>query len=175
MQDALYWISKLSLKEHPEGGFFREVYRSEESIDGINLKDRRKGPRNLATSIYFLLRSEEKSLLHRLKSDETWYYHYGEPIHLFCIDNQGNMKEVKIGPNIENHEHLQYTIPEGTIFGGLLHGRNTYCLVSCMVAPGFSFEDFQLLSREFMLEKYSKHREIILKLTAETPTSTLYY
>jgi uncharacterized protein len=175
MQDARYWIMKLGLEEHPEGGFFREVYRSPENIEGIHLKDKRKGTRNLATSIYFLLKSGEKSLLHRLKSDETWYYHHGNSIHLFCIDFQGNLKEVVIGADFENHEQPQFTIPEGTIFGGLVQGQNTFCLASCMVAPGFSFDDFQLLSREFMLEKYPKHRDIILKLTSETKNSTLYY
>ena len=175
MQDAHYWISKLNLNEHPEGGYYREVYRSGELIDGIYLKNKRKGERNLATSIYFLLKSTEKSLLHRLKSDETWYYHHGAPIHLYCIDFQGNLKEIVVGPDIENHEHPQYTIPEGTIFGGLVSAQNTFCLSSCMVAPGFSFEDFQMLSREFMLDKYPRHREIILKLTAETKSSTLYY
>ena len=175
MQDAQYWIMKLSLKEHPEGGFYKEVYRSPESVEGIYLKDKRKGNRNLATSIYFLLKSGEKSLLHRLKSDETWYYHQGNSINLYCIDYQGDLKEVVIGPDIEKHEHLQYTIAEGTIFGGLVHGQNTFCLTGCMVAPGFSFDDFQLLSREFMLEKYPKHKDIILKLTAETRNSTLYY
>jgi predicted cupin superfamily sugar epimerase len=175
MQDAIYWIAKLNLKDHPEGGFYREVYRSGESIEGIHLKDKRKGHRNLATSIYFLLKTGEKSLLHRLKSDETWYYHFGSPIHIYCIDIHGNMKEVVIGPDIENHEYPQYTIPEGTIFGGLVHGNNSFCLASCMVAPGFSFDDFQLLSREFMLDKYPRYRDIILKLTVETKNSTLYY
>jgi uncharacterized protein len=175
MQDAQYWIGKLSLKEHPEGGFYREVYRSEESIDGIHLKDKRQGSRNLATSIYFLLRSGEKSLFHRLKSDETWYYHYGTAIRLYCIDLQGDLKEVIIGPDNEKHERLQYTIPEGTIFGGLVVGMDTFCLAGCMVAPGFSFEDFQLLSREYMLEKYPKYKDIILRLTVESKNSTLYY
>jgi len=175
MQDAHYWIMKLSLIEHPEGGFYREVYRSPDSIEGIHLRDKRKGSRNLATSIYFLLKSGEKSLLHRLKSDETWYYHHGQPIHLFCIDFQGDLKEVVIGPDIEKHELPQYTIPEGTIFGGLVYGENTFSLASCMVAPGFSFDDFQLLSREYMLEKYPKYKDIILRLTAETKNSTLYY
>jgi uncharacterized protein len=174
MQDALHWIRKLGLKEHPEGGFYRELYRSNDVVDGNHLKVKRQGTRNLATSIYYLLKSGEKSLLHRLKSDETWYYHYGSPFYLYCIDSQGDLREVKIGPNIENHEQLQYTIPEGTIFGGLVHGQDTYCLAGCMVSAGFSFEDFQLLSREYMLEQYPKHRDIILTLTAETKHSTLY-
>lgn len=165
MQDAQFWIRKLELKEHPEGGFFREVYRAHESIEGIHLNDKRKGSRNLATSIYFLLKSGERSLLHRLQSDEIWYYHQGSPIHLFCIDSQGDLKEVIIGPGTEKNEFLQYTVPEGTIFGGLVLGQDSFCLTSCMVTPGFSFDDFQLLSREYMLEKYSKYKDIILKLT----------
>ena len=175
MQDAQYWIKKLFLKEHPEGGYYREVYRSGEFVDGIHLKDKRKGNRNLATSIYFLLKSSEKSLLHRLKSDETWYYHFGSPIHLYCFDAHANLTEVVLGPDLEKHECLQFTISEGTIFGGLVHGQNNYCLTGCMVSPGFSFDDFQLLSREYMLDKYPRHRETILKLTAETKNSTLYY
>ena len=175
MQDAQYWISKLNLLNHPEGGFYKEIYRSSEYIEGIHLKDKRKGNRNLATSIYFLLRSGEKSLLHRLKSDETWYYHFGSPMHLFCIEPRGDLKEIIIGTDIEKREYLQVTISEGTIFGGLVYGSGTYCLASCMVSPGFSFEDFQLMSREYMLEKYSKHKDIIIKLTSETKGSTLYY
>jgi len=175
MQDAQFWILKLDLIEHPEGGYYREVYRSHEFIEGNQLKDNRKGRRNLATSIYFLLKSGERSLLHMLKSDETWYYHHGNPIHLFCIDSEGILEEVIIGPDIENHEFPQYTVPEGTIFGGLVYGEANFCLSSCMVAPGFSFEDFQLLSRHYLLEKYPRHKEIILKLTAETKNSTLYY
>lgn len=175
MQDAQYWIDKLKLKGHPEGGYYREVYRSPELVDGIHLRDKREGKRNLATSIYFLLKSGEKSLLHRLKSDETWYFHHGSPIQLYCIDIQGILREVTLGQDIENHQYLQYTIPEETIFGGVVKGQNSYSLVSCMVSPGFSFEDFKLLSREHMLEKFPRHREVILKLTAETKNSTLYY
>jgi predicted cupin superfamily sugar epimerase len=175
MQDALQWILKLNLQPHPEGGHYREIYRSVEQVEGLNLKDKRKGQRSLATSIYFLLKSGDKSCFHRLKSDEIWYYQQGSPIHLYCIDEQGNLKEIFIGPESDQHQVLQTAIPAGTIFGARVHGENTYSLAGCMVSPGFSFEDFEILSRDFLLEKYPRHKDIIISLSCESKTSTHYY
>lgn len=175
MQDGTHWIMKLNLQPHPEGGHFREIYRSSEEAEGITLRDKRKGVRNLATSIYYLLRSGERSCFHRLRSDEVWYFHVGSPLHIYTIDIHGTLKTITLGIHPEQHQVPQIVIPAGTIFGALVTESNSYSLVSCMVAPGFSFEDFEMISREHMLDKFPKERDLIHKLTHESKSSTLYY
>ena len=175
MQDAPQWIAKLNLQPHPEGGYFREIYRSAEELDGITLKDKRKGTRNLATSIYFLLYSGEKSFFHRLRSDEIWYYHAGSPFNIYCIDEQGNSRNILLGSLPEMHQVPQVIIPAGTIFGAMVLENNSYSLAGCMVTPGFSFDDFELMSREYLLDKFPRERDLIIKLTRESKSSTLYY
>ncbi len=166
---------KLNLQPHPEGGHFREVYRCGEEIEGVTLRDKRKGVRNLATSIYYLLRSGERSCFHRLRSDEAWYFHAGSPMHIYTLDMHGALKTITLGVHPELHQVPQIVIPAGTIFGALVTESNSYSLVGCMVSPGFSFEDFEMISREHMLDKFPKERELIHKLTHESRSSTLYY
>lgn len=175
MQDASHWIVNLKLQSHPEGGFYREIYRSEEVIDGMTLTDKRKGTRNLATSIYFLLRSGEKSLFHRLRSDEIWYYQLGSPMNIYCIDMQGNFRLIVLGPEPGLQQLMQAVIPAGTIFASTVRENNSFSLAGCMVSPGFSFEDFEILSREYLLQKYPSEKDMIISLTKESKGSTLYY
>ena len=77
MKDAEYWIEKLKLLPHPEGGYYKETYRSEEIINRDHLSQRFKGQRNISTSIYYLLQSGQISKLHRIKSDEIWHFYDG--------------------------------------------------------------------------------------------------
>lgn len=150
-------ISKLGLIPHPEGGFYAETYRSEDTC--VN------GTRNLKTVIYFLLRSEDISHFHRIKSDEIWYYHGGSPLIVHSIDETGKYVAQKVGLDIANGEVPQYLVPKNTIFGSTVLEENSYSLVSCSVSPGFDFEDFELFKREDLLKKYPKHEEIINRLT----------
>ena len=163
--DYQYWVSKLGLLRHPEGGYFKEVYRSPEMISDLELSVQFTDKRNLATSIYFLLTSNDVSHFHRLNADELWYYHTGSSLTIFMVDRQGVLKELKLGLNLEQGELPQVVIPSGTIFGALVNDPDTFSLVSCMVAQGFDFRDFELLSRESLLQEYPQHEEIVLKLT----------
>ena len=79
-------IQELNLIPHPEGGFYRETYRSEEVLNDIN--------RNLVTTIYFLLRSEDISHFHRIKSDEHWFFHAGSPLVVHTLDKNGHHKHL---------------------------------------------------------------------------------
>lgn len=161
MKNAKYWVESLDLLAHPEGGYFKEVYRSENTFTPNGFS----GDRSYATSIYFLIESGNVSHFHRIKSDEIWYYHAGEPLSVFVISPIGELQELKIGPNIEAGETLQAVVPAGTIFGSKSAGK--YSLVGCMVSPGFDFNDFELFKTSELLAKYPNHEVIIKELSKE--------
>ena len=165
MYTADEFIKNLNMIAHPEGGFYKEVYTSEENITAKELKVEFEGSRMLWTSIYFLLRDGEVSNFHRLKSDEMWYYHSGSPLTIYMISPKGELITEQLGLNIENGEKPQVLVPKDYIFGSAMNNEG-YALVGCMVSPGFEFRDFELFKRRFLLEKYPQYEEIILKLTA---------
>jgi uncharacterized protein len=163
MKTAEYWIDALKLQAHPEGGFFREIYRSSVVVEGTNLPVNE--PRNLSTSIYYLLRSSDVSHFHRLRSDELWYYHYGSTIRIHQISSNGILSFVDLGAKPDNGEALQANIPAGTIFGAEVLDEKSYSLIGCVVSPGFDFKDFELMKRQNLLEAYPEYKEIILRFT----------
>ncbi|GEQ22931.1 cupin [Clostridium butyricum] len=164
MYTADYFVKNLNMIAHPEGGFYKEIYSSEENITSKDLKVNFEGARILWTSIYFLLRDGEVSNFHRLKSDEMWYYHSGSPLTIYMISPEGEFITEQLGLNIENGEKPQVLVPKDYIFGSAMNNEG-YALVGCMVSPGFEFRDFELFKRSFLLEKYPQYEEIILKLT----------
>jgi predicted cupin superfamily sugar epimerase len=149
-------IKKLDLLPHPEGGYYRETYRSEETFNG--------GKKNLMTSIYFLLTSENVSHLHRIKSDEIWYYHGGSPLVVHILDAFGHHEHI-VGNDFEKGYLPQFLVPKNTIFGSTVLEKDSYSLVSCCVAPGFDFADFELFKKDDLLKAYPMHEEIISKLS----------
>jgi predicted cupin superfamily sugar epimerase len=140
--NADYYISKLKLIEHPEGGYFRETFRSSEEIIFPGFE----GKRSYYTSIYFLLKAGQTSALHRIKSDEIWCHHDGGTLNIIEIDENGKEIITRLGKNIENGETLQYLVKAGRWFGGRLHEGADFCLVGCQVSPGFDFRDFELMA-----------------------------
>jgi adenosylhomocysteine nucleosidase len=160
-----YWIESLGLISHPEGGYYRETYHSKESISDQELSHSFAGKRMLATSIYFLLPSDQVSHFHRLKSDELWYYHAGSSLTIYVIHENGELQQIRLGPDLKNGEVLQAIIPKNSIFGSVVNEKDSYSLVGCMVSPGFDFQDFELFKRDQLLRMYPKHHEIITKLT----------
>ncbi len=151
-------IDTLGLTPHPEGGFFAEVYRAPELIQTEN------GKRNLATSIYFLLTSENISKFHRIKSDELWFYHEGSPLTVHVLSKNGYEK-LLIGPATEAGHQPQQMVNAGVIFGSTVDEPDSYSLVSCVVAPGFDFQDFKLFGEAELLKLYAEEKEIIKRLT----------
>lgn len=164
MYTADYFVKNLNMIPHPEGGFYKEIYASEENITSRELEVDFEGSRKLWTSIYFLLRDGEVSNFHRLKSDEMWYYHSGSPLTIYMISPEGQLITEQLGINVENGEKPQVLVPKNYIFGSAMNNQG-YALVGCMVSPGFEFRDFELFERNFLLEKYPQYKEIILKLT----------
>jgi len=154
-------VEHYQMIEHPEGGWFKEVFRSAES-----LKNNEKENRSLLTSIYFMLTDQNCSNFHSIKSDELWYYHSGAGFTVHCISPKGEYYTLKIGPNFAAGEVYQAVVPKGTIFGSTVEVKDSYSMVGCAVAPGFDFADFKLFSRKELLQKYPQHQTIINRLTS---------
>ncbi len=148
-RSAAQWIEDLQLIPHPEGGYYREVYRAAGQLGQDSLPQGMEGSRSYATAIYYLLEAGEVSRFHRIKSDELWFYHSGAPLELVSLTKSGSVESKFLGPDLEAGQQLQLRIPANLWFGARLppHFSN-YSLVSCVVTPGFDFADFQLAAPE---------------------------
>lgn len=162
---AEFFIEKLQLTPHPEGGYFNEIYRCKEKIKNNGLPVRYDSDKNVSTSIYFLLKGNQVSKFHRLKSDEIWHFYSGSALTVHLIFANGNYNTIKLGNNFESGEVFQAVIPAGVWFGAMVNDIDSYSLIGCTVAPGFDFTDFELANRNDMLGSFPEHRNIIEELT----------
>lgn len=165
MHSADYWINHLQLLPHPEGGFYRETYRSPGNILPSSLPAQFNGARSISTAIYFLLRSQDRSMFHRIKSDELWHFHAGSSLTIYVLAMSGLITH-KLGLAIENGENPQVVIPAGCWFGASVNEPDHYTLTSCTVAPGFYFSDFQLAHRDALIQEFPDQDALITQLTA---------
>jgi len=163
-KSADYYIEKLNLQKHPEGGYFKEIYRSEEIIKSNALPTYFDGERNISTSIYFLLKSDDFSSFHRIKSDEIWHFYKGSPLTIFLILN-GEIKKLLLGNNFENGESFQQIVPKNSWFAASVNNPNSFSLIGCTVAPGFDFNDFELATRKELFVSYPSLHEKINQFT----------
>jgi predicted cupin superfamily sugar epimerase len=140
-------IRALGLAPHPEGGFYRETYRSS------------------STAIYFLLPAGEFSAFHRLRSsDEIWHHYAGDPVELDTVDRDGVHRITILGPDLERGERPQEIVPAGTLQAAAVRG-NRFALCGCTVAPAFEFSDFELPTREALLAAFPEHEAVIRRRT----------
>lgn len=167
MTEAEIIAKQLQLQPHPEGGYFKETYRSPGYIKETSLSEDISGIRNYSTAIYFLLTSETFSAFHRIKQDEIWHFYKGSPIKLHVISEKGDYKYIIIGNNLENGELPQYVVNAKDWFAAEVIGTNKYSLLGCTVSPGFDFKDFELAERKALTSIFPKHSTIIEKLTRQ--------
>ncbi|WP_186757236.1 cupin domain-containing protein [Echinicola salinicaeni] len=160
-------IEKLGLEPHPEGGYFKEVYRSKGEIDQGSLSEGFTGKRNYSTSIYFMLTSDTFSAFHRIKQDEIWHFYMGAPIRLHSISPAGIHRDYIIGTDLVNGHIPQLVVPAGDWFAAKVVEKNAFALVGCTVSPGFDFRDFELAEREKLAEAYPDHKALIERFTRE--------
>jgi hypothetical protein len=160
-------IKLLGLTPHPEGGYFKEVYRSGEILPHSSIPIRYQTDRNISTSIYFMLCQNQISHFHRLQSDEVWHFYKGSSIILHCLDERGYSKMV-IGNNIVAGEKPQYIIRNGTWFAAEVEDKSSYSLIGCTVAPGFDFADFELANGDSLVKIYPAYKDIILRLSIKS-------
>ncbi|MBK7499242.1 MAG: cupin domain-containing protein [Ignavibacteriales bacterium] len=162
-QKAKYYIQKLQLEKHPEGGYFREIYRAGEMISIDAPKKNLK--RNVSTSIYFLLEGSQISKFHRLKSDELWHFYDGSSVKVYVIDEKGSKTEILLGKKTEDGEIFQTVIKKNNWFAAEVVNKRSFVLIGCTVSPGFDFSDFELANREYLIKCYPKHKSMILRFT----------
>lgn len=154
-------INHLDLKAHPEGGYYKETYRSK---GAIQLPDY-KGERNFATGIYYLVVANVISAFHKIKQDEMWHYYAGSSLELHIISDDGIYKKVLIGNQFDKGEVPQYVVSGGDYFAARVVTDGDFSLVGCTVAPGFNFIDFVMPSREELIGLFPQHQGIISQLT----------
>lgn len=142
-------IEKLNLVKHPEGGFYRETYRAEQFITLDNDQKR-----NTGTAIYYLLNDTDKSHFHRISSDELWLFHQGTALELLMITDEGSLAIKTLGNRLDMQEAPQIMIKAHTWFAARVKNESGYALVSCMVTPGFDFEDFELGKKDELIRLY---------------------
>ena len=162
--DALYWISNLKLEPHPEGGFFKEVYRAAESVSKSALPERFSGDRCFCTGIYYLLQQGDFSAFHRIQSDETWHFYAGGRLDLHILVN-GEHRCIPIGSRVDAGEHLQWTVPANAWFAARPADGSSFSLTGCTVSPGFEFDDFELAEADQLARDFPRWKEVIIEFT----------
>jgi predicted cupin superfamily sugar epimerase len=162
--DAAFWFEHLELIQHPEGGAFREIYRSHLTMAKQELPDEFSGERNVCTSIYFLLRQGEFSAFHRIASDEIWHFYVGSSLTIYEIQAAtGNLTKHTLGPDPLRGEMFQIMIRAGNWFGARC--EQGFVLAGCTVSPGFDFAEFELADRIKLIADYPEHKDLIVSLT----------
>jgi predicted cupin superfamily sugar epimerase len=166
-KDARYWIERLNLEPHPEGGFYRQTYKADQVLPRESLPPQFTGPRPASTAIYFLLEGKSFSAFHRLRSDELWHFYEGAPLLVHVIGESGEYSKILLGSDPEAGESLQAVVKAGSWFASHVNDGKSFALVGCTVAPGFDFADFELAKREELARHYPQHRELIARLTRD--------
>jgi predicted cupin superfamily sugar epimerase len=166
-KNANYWIKKLNLEAHPEGGFYRQTYKADLVLPGEALPPNFTGPRAVSTAIYFLLQGKSFSAFHRLRSDELWHFYAGAPLLVHVIGESGEYSTILLGSDPDAEEQRQAAVKAGCWFASHLRDGKSFALVGCTVAPGFDFTDFELAKREELTRRYPQHRLLIEKLTRD--------
>lgn len=151
---ADYFIEKLSLTKHVEGGSFKETYRSDLILKQNQLPTTFNGDKSISTSIYFLLEHGQFSAFHKIASDETWHFYYGQTLTVYEIEPNGNLITHKLGTDLEKGEHFQCFIKAGNWFGSRCEVPNGFSLVGCTVAPGFDFTEFELANKNSLTQAF---------------------
>ena len=132
MDDAGDVIARLQLAPHPEGGHYRETFRDPATVDG----------RAASTAIYYLLAAGERSAWHRIDAVEIWHWYAGAPLALTVSENGHDARSVRLGSALGAGQCPQVVVPAGAWQSARSLG--TWTLLGCTVAPGFSFEAFEL-------------------------------
>lgn len=164
-KNAEYYIKKLGLEKHKEGGYYKETYRSFEKLKANNLPTRFTKDHNLSTTIYYLIKNDDPSKLHRLKADEGWHFYAGSPVKITLINQIGDLRSFYLGNDLENNQSFQAMVPANVWFGAEVEEKDGFALVGCTVTPGFEFDDFEFPDKDFLLQEYPQHEDIINRLT----------
>lgn len=161
---AQYFVDELGLLPHPEGGWYKQTYRSSGVIPSDVLQNF-EGDRFYSTAIYFLLTKTNFSAFHRIKSDEMWHFYAGDGLLIHEFTEDGRYLEHRLGLNLGQLEKPQLVIQANSWFASEVCDGGAWCLVGCTVSPGFDFDDFELANEHDLVEQYPKYASLIGRLT----------
>jgi uncharacterized protein len=161
IRPARFWIEKLQLQKHPEGGWFKEVYRSAEMLPSTVLPENFSGERSISTSIYYLLEGDDFSAFHRIKSDELWHFYTGtSAIEIISVE-EGKIRKQYLGVNPRENQFFQIVVPKNTWFAARLVNKQGFALAGCTVSPGFHFDDFEMANQKLIGQFPGIEKEIV--------------
>lgn len=153
-------VRTLRLERHPERGYYVETYRAPLEVDAGGGRTRAA-----STAIYFLLAADDRATyLHRLRSDELFHLYDGGPLDVLLLAAEGGGRVARLGRDLAAGERPQLVIPAGTWFGTELPEGVEHCLWGCTVAPGFSFDDFELAHGPELAARYPEHAARIARM-----------
>lgn len=158
-------IENYHMSAHPEGGYFVETYRASEFLQDECLPLRFRGERVFSTAIYYLLQGNEYSAFHRIHSDELWHFYYGSSLNIYILDPLGNFELITLGANLSNGEVFQAAVRAGHWFAAHPVNPDHFSFVGCTVAPGFSFEDFEIADPAKLAEQFPKYNDMIWRFS----------
>ena len=157
-------VEHFQMLPHPEGGFYKETYRSEELIPHNALPQRFVGDRSFSTAIYFLLEKGNFSGFHKIQSDECWHFYTGQTLLIYVLHNDGMLQTIPLGNDIVNGEVFQAVVPAGCWFASEPARESSFSFVGCTVAPGFNFTDFELAKATELAIAFPQYADLIKRL-----------
>jgi predicted cupin superfamily sugar epimerase len=157
-------IHDLQLMAHPEGGYYKEIYRSSTVIAQSALPANFSGDRVCSTSILFLLPGNTFSAFHRIKSDEIWHFYGGDTLAIYVIHPDGTGEILKLGTHFDVGESVQQVVKAGAWFASCCTQANGFSFVGCSVSPGFDFDDFEMANKNLLLKEFPAFQDWITQL-----------
>lgn len=164
MLSAETLVTYFEMLPHPEGGYYKETYRSNELLAHNALPERFVGDRVFSTAIYFLLEKGNFSGFHKIQSDECWHFYAGQTLFVYVLHNNGSLETIKLGSNLLSGDVFQAVVPAGCWFASEPAPSSEFSFVGCTVAPGFDFADFELAKAEELVKVFPQHETLIQRL-----------
>ncbi|HEY9680364.1 MAG TPA: cupin domain-containing protein [Oculatellaceae cyanobacterium] len=168
-------IEQLNLVPHPEGGFYRETYRSSVSLMQSDLPPVYTGARSASTCIYYLLVGDRFSCMHRICTDEIFHFYAGDSVEMLQLFSEPVLtsRRITIGNRLELGESPQYVVPANSWQGFRLKpisnsaGVAGFALLGCTVAPGFDFADYEEGLCSELSNQFPEEADLIVALTRQ--------
>lgn len=157
-------VRQLRLAPHPEGGFYKEIYRSAGTIARAALPSSFGGDRNFSTSIYYLLQQGDYSAFHRIRSDEGWHFYAGGTLLIHCLSEAAGYTCLRLGSNLAGGDSFQHTVPAGVWFASEPAPGTDFALAGCTVSPGFDFRDFEMAKKDELRQRFATKADTINRL-----------
>ncbi len=156
-------VDTLGLAAHPEGGYYRETFRSPLALRGLPWVAS-DGERSASTAIYFLLPGGVFSAFHRVIADEVWHHYQGDAVLLHTLGEAEGHQVIRLGSDVGAGERPQHVVRGGVWQAAVAMGER-YALCGCTVAPGFDFADFVMPSREDLTAAFPAQADVIATFT----------